>query len=344
MEPTKMKRSPVSLEDVADWHTLAAAFHLAASGKPDRRDVRVFAAKLDGELAALRRDILEEIVQPGPMTSFRIRDPKPRIIRAPCFRDRVLHHALMAHAGPVLDRALVFDTYACRLGKGTLAAVRRCQNHARRFPWYGKIDVRAYFASIDHTRLMALLRRRFKNRGVLALMEKIIAAHHERPGVGLPIGALTSQHFANFYLGGLDRLLLERCRVGGMVRYMDDVVWWCDDRTAAREALAAARAFLRDDLRLAVKEPALIGQSASGLAFCGYRVLPSALLLSRRRRRRYAERRRHWEEAYAAGEIDAPALQAGFGSVLAITAHADAAAWRREQLCRRPLAEELCAV
>ena len=64
------------------------------------------------------------------MRAFRIHDPKPRLIHAPAFRERVLHHALMAHAGPVLDRALVFDTYACRVGKGTLAAVRRCQQHA----------------------------------------------------------------------------------------------------------------------------------------------------------------------------------------------------------------------
>ena len=145
-------------------------------------------------------------------------------------------------------------------------------------------------------------------------------------------------------LDGLERLLLECCRVGGMVRYMDNVVWWCESRAAAREALAAARAFLRDDLLLEVKEPAQLGRSAGGLAYCGDRVLPGALLLSRRRRRRYAERRRHWEGAYAAGEIDAAALQAGFGSVRAITAHADAAAWRPEQIGRRPLAGALCAV
>lgn len=339
-----MKRSAIGLADVADWHTLAKAFHLAARGKPDHGDVRAFAANLGAELAVLRRDILGETVRPGSMSAFRIRDPKPRIIRAPSFRARVLDHALMAHVGLVLDRALVFDTYACRVGKGTLAAVRRCQHHARRFPWYAKIDVRAYFASVDHPRLMALLRRRFKDRGILALMGRIIDAHHDAPGSGLPIGALTSQHFANFYLAGLDRLLLEGCRVGGMVRYMDDVVWWCESRAAARDALAAARAFLRDDLLLEVKEPALVGRSAAGLAFCGYRILPGALLLSRRRRRRYAERRRHWEDAYLAGVIEAPTLQAGFGSALAITAHADAAGWRREQLRRQPLAGAMCEV
>jgi RNA-directed DNA polymerase len=55
----------------------------------------------------------------------------------------------------VLERSLIFDTYACRLGKGTIAAVQRCQHFARRFPWYGQIDIKSYFANIDHQVLMA---------------------------------------------------------------------------------------------------------------------------------------------------------------------------------------------
>ena len=331
-----MKRSTVSLADVADWHNLVTAFYQASRGKAARADVPAFRG-LGRQLAALRRDILDGTVRLGEMRAFRIHDPKPRVIHAPAFRERVLHHALMAHAGPVLDRALVFDTYACRVAKGALAAVRRCQQHARRFPWYAKIDIRAYFASIDHATLIAMLRRRFKDRPLLDLMARIIDAHHDSAGKALPIGALTSQHFANYYLSGLDRLLLEGCRVGGMVRYMDDVVWWGGSREAVRNALGEAGAFVRERLLLEIKEPAEVGRSAGGLCFCGYRVLPGALLLSRRRRRRYAECRRRWERAFAAGEIDAATLQAGYAAALAMTAHADATVWRREQLRRSPL-------
>ncbi|MBK8908172.1 MAG: hypothetical protein IPM60_09775 [Rhodospirillales bacterium] len=339
-----MRRSAVSLADVADAHNLAAAFWQASRGKAARADVAAFRANLDRELACLRGEILDGTVQLGEMRAFRIHDPKPRLIHAPAFRERVLHHALMAHAGPVLDRALVFDTYACRRAKGALAAVRRCQQHARRFPWYAKIDIRAYFASIDHPVLNAMLRRKFKDRPLLDLIARIIDAHHDRPGKGLPIGALTSQHFANFYLAGLDRLLLEGCGVGGMVRYMDDVAWWTDSREAVRATLKTAGAFVRDDLLLDVKQPVQIGRSAGGLSFCGFRILPGALLLSRRRKRRYAQCRRKWERAFAEGEIGAPALQAGYCSALAITLHADAAAWRREELRRAPLEPAFASV
>ncbi len=337
-----MKRSRVGLDVIADWHNLATAFHRAAQGKGDRNEVRQFRADLHGELARLRAAVLDGSVEVGRMYRFRIRDPKPRIIHAPCFPERVLHHALMAHVGPVLDRALVEDTYACRVGKGALAAVQRAQHHLRRFPWYAKIDIRAYFPNIDHQLLLALLERRFKDRDLLALLARIIEAHHTEPGKGLPIGALTSQHFANYYLAGLDRLLLEGCRVRGLVRYMDDLVWWGDDKAAVRNALDEARGYTRDRLQLTIKTPIQVGRSSAGLAFCGYRILPGQLLLSRRRKRRYAERRRDWENAYAAGLIDARTLQAGYAAACAITAHADAAAWRREQLRRRPLDRSLC--
>jgi len=339
-----MKRSPVGLDAVADWHNLAAAFHRAARGKRSRPEVQRFAANLERELARLCREILAGTVAVGRGRRFRIHDPKPRLIHAPCFRERVLHHALMANVGPVLDRTLVDDTYACRVGKGALAVVQRAQHHARRWSWWAKIDIRAYFANIDHRILKDLLARRFKAPSLLRLMDRIIDAGADTPGKGLPIGALTSQQFANFYLAGLDRHLLEYCHVRGYVRYMDDIVWWGESRAAVRAALAEARIYATEHLALEVKEPTQIGRSAQGLSFCGYRILPGCLRLSRRRKDRYSACRRHWEDAYAAGLIDARTLQAGYAGARAITLHADAIAWRREQLRRVPLAAPLAAL
>jgi hypothetical protein len=120
------------------------------------------------------------------------------------------------------------------------------------------------------------------------------------------------------------------------------LVWWGEDKTAVRDALDKARTYTQDRLQLAIKTPVQVGRSCAGITFCGYRILPGQLLLSRRRKRRYAECRHAWESAYRAGLIDALSLQAGYATALAITAHADAAAWRREQLRRYPLAQILC--
>ncbi len=323
---------------------MTAAFHRAALGMANRAEVRLFRANLYRELAALREAILDGDPRSSPMRAFQIFDPKPRIIHAPVFRDRVLHHAVIAHVGPVLERSLIFDTYACRPGKGTIAAVKRCQHFARRFPWYGQIDIKSYFACVDHGVLMELLARRFKNRGLLGLMSRIVATHETAPGKGLPIGALTSQHLANFYLDGCDRFLGERLKVRGLVRYMDDTVWWADSKAAVRDNLEEAVDFLRDHRRLEIKRPARIGQSAQGLCFCGFRILPSAILLSRRRRQRYAAVRERWERAFREKRIDGRGLQAGYASAFGMTAAADAASWRREQLRRIPLGAEVADV
>jgi len=339
-----MKSSPVGLTEIADLHALAGAFHAAARGKRGRPQVEAFRGDLHRRLSILRQSVMDGAWAPAPMRAFSIRDPKPRLIHAPAFADRVLHHAIMARVGPVLDRTLVFDTYACRIGKGTLAAVARAAAHAARNPWFAQIDVRSYFASIDHRVLLTLLDRRFRNRARMDLLERITAAHHTAPGLGLPIGALTSQHFANAYLGGADRHLLEACKVGGMVRYMDDLVWWTRDRVSARAVLDRMRAFLGERLGLAVKTPVRVDRSVHGLPFCGFRILPGRLLMSRRRRRRYGELRRRAEREALAGQLDGPGLQAAFASALALTLHADSAAWRREQLRRVPVDPALEAI
>lgn len=188
-----------------------------------------------------------------------------------------------------IDRRICLAGSRCHpwlLGPGILAGTTA-----------GEIDIRSYFASIDHAILKALLARKLKDPGLLALIGRIVDAHRDAPGKGLPIGALTSQQFANYYLAGLDRLLLEECKVRGMVRYMDDLVWWGDDHVTVRDTLAA-RSYTADRLALEIKEPVLVGRSRHGLSLCGYRILPGRLLLSHRRKRRYAECRKQWEDAY----------------------------------------------
>lgn len=341
-----MRRSRVTISEVAEWPNLISAFARAASGKGGRSDVAAYRGDLESELALLQSGLLLGTIPVGVMRRFTIRDPKPRVIHAPCFRERVLHHALMAKLGPVLDRSLVDDTFACRTGKGALASVRRAQRHMRNWPWFAQIDIRGYFPAVDHGILLDLVSRKFSDHEVLRLVARIVGAHHagqheHERGRGLPIGALTSQIFANFYLGDADRLALERCRVPGYVRYMDDFVWWGRSREHVRETCNHMCEFLRTRLRLDVKRPVRIGRSRDGLSFCGYRILPGRLLLSRRRKNRYAVARRQVESAFARGNMDAAELQRSLDAALAITAHADAIAWRREQLRRHPVADGL---
>jgi len=336
-----MKRSSISNEDVAEWKTLCWAAHRAALGKRDRNQVNAFFAAFDKQICKLHHGILDGTLPTGAATRFQVFDPKPRTIHAPLFTERVLHHAVMRHVGPVLDRSLIDDTFACRVGKGAIAAVARAQHHARRYPWYAKLDVQKYFASINHAVLFRSLQGKFKDDGLLNVLYRIIDAHHASPGVGLPIGALTSQYFANFYLSRLDRFLVGNKSVRAIVRYMDDVVFWCSTKAEVQHAVNAAHEFLDSELRLRFHPNVQINRSATGLTVCSYRVLPGCIRLTRRRRHLYAAARARWERRFLAGRVSASQLQSGYAAALSIVLHADSLAWRREQLRRNPVVERL---
>ncbi len=324
-----MKRCKVTLAQIADLNTLYRAFWRVAQGKRRRPEVRAFEENLDARLTALSREILSGAVRVGRQRKFRIFDPKPREISAPCFRERVLHHAIIEHIGPTLEKTAVFDSYACRKNKGTIKAVQRAQHHARRFPWYAQIDIKRYFKSIDHAILKTLLRRRLKHEPLLELLDKIIEAGADGPGRGLPIGALTSQTFANFYLGGFDRFFLERCKVAAMLRYMDDVVWWTHEKAHAELVLQQAANFLKSERALTIKAGYKVQRSKAGIHLCGFHILPGRIRLGRRRRKLYVQTWKHWEKQYREGKISERQLQIGYEGARSLTLFADARAWRQ---------------
>ena len=331
-----MKPVRVNIRDTADYDNLVDAAVKAARGKRMRPDVRCFFKHFEKNINNLRKDILEGNAPYGYYKCFTIYDPKKRTIHAACFEDRVLHHALINDVGPILERAMVPCTFACRPGKGPLAASKWVQHCIRRFPRYVKVDIRRYFDSIDHTLLNKILKRRLKGEEVQKLIGQIIASYWESPGKGLPIGSLTSQHFANYYLDGLDRFIMEELRCCAYTRYMDDMIWWCSDRQTAKTTLAMVKEWVSKNRLLDLKENCQINKSIRGVTFCGYRILPGMMRLSRRRCRRYTVKRNRWENAYLAGLIDEGKLQSAYTSVYAGTVHADSREWRKEQLRKYP--------
>ena len=329
-----MKRIRVDLDDVIEWKNLNAAAWKAASGKRHRTEVNRFLHDLETQLNDLRQSILDETVLLGVSRVFNIRDPKPRVIHAPCFRERVLHHALMSHVAPVLDQSMIDDSFACRCKKGTLAAVLRAQHHSRRFAWHAKMDVRQYFASICHRRLKTSVREKIKGRRVLDLIDRILAASGKSCERGLPIGALTSQHFANFYLNRLDRNLVEHSVCRAYVRYMDDFIVWGNTAAEVKKLTEIAVATMQNELGLELKRPAIIQRSDKGLTFCGFRIFPGTIRLAASRRLRLVSRLKHWQTLFDSGEITEGEMQAIFASIVGILQHVEGNKWLMTRMQR----------
>lgn len=327
-----MRRSGFLFERAIAWGNLLSATKKAARGKRDRPEVARFLFDLEPQLIALRDELADGGWRPGEFRTFSIRDPKPRLISAAPFRDRVVHHALMNVLEPIFDRSLIGHTYACRRGKGTHRALAHARLLARRNGYFLKGDIEACFDSIDHTVMKAQLRRILKDHRLLEVLDRIIDAGGARsqPGVGLPIGSLTSQYFANHYLGRLDRFVTQQLGVRGYLRYMDDFLLFAADKADLHRWRAEIRGFLAGCLRLRLKESvSFVALVRRGAPFLGFAVYPGAVRLQGVRKRRTLSKIRERGRQRRAGEIDDGDLARSVAACVAHVEHADTLGLRR---------------
>jgi hypothetical protein len=235
---------------------------------------------------------------------------------------------------PVLEKQAVFHSYACRKEKGRLKAIAAAENAARANAYYLKLDIRKYFESISHDILVGRLQRVFKDPLVLHWLEKIIRGHRHNSRKGLPIGSLTSQHLANFYLNVLDRFCQEYPTVRAYVRYMDDFVCWGNDRHELQQMGKAVETFLSTRLELQLKHPPCIQPTSRGMDYLGYRIFPHHTALNRRSKVHYAKRLRLLEELHSQGRLESLPLQQRLTAITAFVLPVRSHYFRRQVMTR----------
>jgi retron-type reverse transcriptase len=281
-----------------------------------------FAFHVDRELLRLQDDFINGRYVPGEYRYFTIAEPKIRIIAVAPFRDRVVHHALVQVIEPVFEKRFIYDSYATRKGKGVHKAVARAQYFLRKNPWYLKMDIKQYFASINHEALIRLINRVIKDPFIMKLCEAIIgraAGPDEPKGTGLPIGNLTSQFFANVYLNVFDHYVQEVLRTSAYLRYMDDFCLFAGEKEALKRRKPTVEQFLRDVLKLETKPAAtLINNRIHGLPFLGVRIYPNMIRHKRENFKRSIARLKQREWEYRNGMIDYRRYSA---SMQSLTAH-----------------------
>lgn len=332
--------------EIVAFENLYRAWRRARAGKAHKAAVLGFEMDLEGQLCDLRAALCDGRYRPGEYRLFTIYERKPRLIAAAPFVDRVVHHALMNVIEPPLDRRFIHDCWACRVGKGVHRALHRYQRWARRHAYVLKMDIQAYFPSIDHTHLKAQLRARIADEPTLALLDRIIDSATpvlsarrpvfpgddlltplERPA-GLPIGNLTSQFFANLYLDDFDHWLSAACG-GPYLRYVDDMVVLGDDKGALWALVEQVRAQLAV-LRLRLHPHKVqVTPVARGIDLLGYHLWPYRRRLRNDNGHRFARRLRGLAEAYARGEVDFATINPGVQSWLGHARHGETEGLRR---------------
>lgn len=303
-----MKRIGYLSEELCSFQNLHKAFRRAFGASGRHQEACEFHFHLEKELLRLKEELEDNTYQPSPYRYFEISDPKKRTISVAPFRDRIVHHALVGILEPVFEKRFIYDSYATRKEKGTHKAIRRAQEFMKKNYFFLKTDVAKYFDSISHDILMELLRTKIKDENVLILAERIIrnsdTSREIQEGVGLPIGNLTSQFFANVYLDPQDHYMKDKLGVKYYIRYMDDMVMFSDSRNELKSLLKQMRFFLRDRLKLVLKERVTqINTRLHGLPFLGFRVFPNLLRIRQENFRRLKGRMRQREKEFENGLI-----------------------------------------
>lgn len=327
-------------ECLISFENLYHAANQARKGKRTRTSVLRFEQDRERNLWALHDELANRTYRPGGFFAFEIRDPKPRLISAAPYRDRVVHHALCNVIQPIFERSFIFDSYANRVGKGTHAAVRRARAYARKFPYVLQCDIAKYFPSIDHQVLKSIVRRKLRAPGVLWLTDLIIDHSNEQDRVtrwfpgddlftplerrrGLPIGNQTSQFFANLYLDPLDHLIKDEWGCRGYVRYVDDFLIFGEDKRSLKEFKRRIERAL-EPLRLVLHaDKSEIFPTRTGIPFLGYRIFPHRVLLDARNVRAFRSRLDQMRWRALKGELTPKDVTRRIQSWIAHALHAD---------------------
>ena len=119
---------------------------------------------------------------------------------------------------------------------------------------------------------------------------------------GLPIGNLTSQFFANFYLSALDHFILEKLKPEGYVRYMDDMVIFGDSIKELKRIFDEVERFCLEKLELFLKAP-VFGKTFFGVPFLGWRITKDRIFLLSKTKRRMKNRLKEIQKSFERGKI-----------------------------------------
>jgi hypothetical protein len=272
-------------------------------------------------LFELDNEIRNGTYQPGRSTAFVVTKPVKREVFAAPFRDRVVHHWLIKKLEPLFEELFIEDAYACRSGKGTHFGIQRIRNfiHLCAQEHMGeayvlKLDIRGFFMHISRPllfeKLKYFLRTQHQSEDLLFILDiagRLIfndptknciikgdlslwddlprdkSLFYAPADCGLPIGNLTSQVFANFYLNDLDHFISKNLQINYYGRYVDDFVLVHHDRRYLAYLITRIENYLKAELMLQVHpKKRYLQHYTKGLSFLGVMMKPNRIYVGNR--------------------------------------------------------------
>lgn len=260
-----------------------------------------FEINLEENLYNLWQELRNMTYKVGKSDCFCVRYPKIREIFAARFRDRIVHHLIMNKFLPVFENIFIDSTYSCRKGKGVWYGVKDIEKQVKQIGpkcWYVKLDISGFFMSIQKNILWEKLKPIFpsdwwwlirevvfnrcqdgcEKKGNLKLWS-LLPAHRSllniKEDFGIPIGNLTSQIFANFYLTDFDKYI--KSKIQGYGRYVDDIILLDSDKRKLKKLIVEIRKYL-STLNLKLNErKTIVQKTTKGILFTGYIIKPHGI-------------------------------------------------------------------
>ena len=284
---------------LCSMNNLANAWRKARKGKTKKPYVIEFEKNIRENLLNLREELLTQNYKPKPLITFTIRDPKTRKISKADFRDRIIHHALIRVIEPIFDKTFIYDSCANRKGRGNLFALKSFDKYKRKITnnlhseaFCIKADIKHYFQEINQGILLRIIKGKISDEKVIWLIKQILDNSEQKSkGIGMPLGNLTSQFFANVYLNELDYFVKHKLKSKYYIRYVDDFVLLHNSKLQLEIWKPEIEIFLKEELNLELhKDKSKIIPLSRGVDFVGFRNFYHYRLLRKRNIRKMSLR------------------------------------------------------
>lgn len=273
-----MKRAGNLFESWCNVENFYEALKEVKKGKTLHDTFIAFERKIARHIEDLVNEIKNGTYKPMPYRSFKVFEPKERIISAPHLRDRVVQHALMRVIKKPIDNRFIAQNFACRVGKGTHSCSKLLVKYLRNFEdgYCLKIDISKFFYEINREVLLSKIKRIIKCKKSLVVINKFVYDNDELKGI--PIGNLTSQLFANLMLNDLDHFIKRTLKCKYYLRYMDDMIILDNNKDKLHYIFKEVTQVIGDN-KLRLNPKSGIFQIKQGVDFVGYRTWKNKRLI-----------------------------------------------------------------
>jgi retron-type reverse transcriptase len=320
-----MRRHGVLWPRITDMENIRLAFHKAALRKSSHQNVQKQLKNLEPNLEKLRESLINKTFTTSRYFEKKVYEPKERIIYVvPFYPDRIVQHALMNIISPIWDKIFIYDSYACRIGKGGHRGSTRTMEFVRQNKYVLKCDIRKFYPSVDQDILMRIIKQKIKCPDTLCLIENIVRSFPG--GKNVPIGNYTSQWFGNLYLNEIDQYVKTELQKQyghiDYIRYCDDFCLFNNNKSILNECREKIREYLDTKLKLQFSKSDVF-PVRQGVDYLGYRHFDNYVLLRKSTTKRVRKRMALLPVLYEKNKITAEQYRSSVASTYGWLKHAN---------------------